>query len=404
MDSTLQSIIVILFIGLPVAYFVLRFFFKNHLMFRIGFVWMINLFIVAIGTRLSASFPDAYPQWLSLSVIILLSWVCIFITHKNVQKPIADIEEKLNLMSKGYMKFGLNIKDLKRKDEIGNLNNSMMNLSREFINVIENIKSVSEQIRHSSLQLKSTSDELSSGASTEAASIEEISASMEQMVKSISQNSENSTITNEVASKAYESVNSSNQSARKAIKALEKITQKINVINDIALQTNILSLNAAVEAARSKENSSGFAVVATEVRKLAELSKNAALEIEKISNEASDISNGASVKLSETVTLIDRTSELVSLIETASNEQDSNAQQINSAITEINGSIQSSAATAEEMSASAEELQRYANDLYENISLFNTSKVIEIDKREEPKSKKPNKPKKKSWYKLRKAS
>jgi methyl-accepting chemotaxis protein len=144
--------------------------------------------------------------------------------------------------------------------------------------------------------------------------------------------------------------------------------------------------------------------VATEVRKLAELSKNAALEIEKISNEASDISNGASVKLSETVTLIDRTSELVSLIETASNEQDSNAQQINSAITEINGSIQSSAATAEEMSASAEELQRYANDLYENISLFNTSKVIEIDKREEPKSKKPNKPKKKSWYKLRKAS
>lgn len=399
MNSLLSSVIIILCIGLPIAYLILKLSFRNHLLFRIGIVWMINLFIVAIGTRVSATIPQYYPQWLSLTIIILASWVCFFVTHKGVQRPLNDIEEKLKLISRGFTKFNFLEKDLRRKDEIGILNQSLMTLSKELGSIIRSVQDISIQINQASIQLKTTSDELSSGAGNEAVSIEEISASMEEMVNSIAQNSDNSSRTSNIAENARESIRNSNYSANEAVDALNRIDEKIKLINDIALQTNILSLNAAVEAARSKENSSGFAVVAAEVRKLADLSKDAALEIKKLSNEASDISQNASNQLGETVALINETSDLVSSIYKASSEQDLGARQINNAINEINIHIQASATTAEEMSASAEELQYMSDSLRENIGFFKATEAVEEITSERKKKPKFFKKKKNRFYK-----
>ncbi|MBN1766978.1 MAG: hypothetical protein JXR50_05665 [Prolixibacteraceae bacterium] len=360
---------------------------------------MINLFIVAIGTRVSATIPDIYPQWLSLTVIILVSWLCIYITHKSIQRPLNKVEDRLRLMAKGYTRFNFSEHDLKRKDEIGALNQSVMTLSNELGSIMRTVQDVSLQINQASIQLKTTSDDLSSSAGNEAISIEEISASMEEMVNSIAQNSDNSSRTSNIAENARESIRSSNYSAHEAIEALNRIDEKIKLINDIALQTNILSLNAAVEAARSKENSSGFAVVAAEVRKLADLSKDAALEIKKLSNEASDISQNASNQLGETVALINETSDLVSLIYKASSEQDLGARQINNAINEMNIHIQASATTAEEMSASAEELQHFSDTLRENTGFFKATEVAEAITSERKKKPKFFKKKKYRFYK-----
>jgi len=370
MNPVFKNIILVIGAGIPLAAILLRLFFKNSILFKMGLLWAINIFLVTISTKLTDAFPAQYPAIPALIVGMSICVVLIYFVYKGIRKPLTDSLKNVELLSKGELNIEISEKDILRKDELGVLAKSLGNLSIVLKDTIGNITTISMQINSASSQLRATADDLSSGTSTEAAAIEEISSSMEEMVVSIKNNSENSNRTNEIARKANESVNEGNNSAQVAITALNEITQKVHIINDIAFQTNILSLNAAVEAARAGEHGRGFAVVANEVRKLAENSKTAANEIQQMSNNAVKISQNASTKLNESIPLMMSTTELTELINTASHEQGLGSQQINNAISEININIQSNATTAEEMSASAEELEKYASELISNIAFF----------------------------------
>ncbi len=370
MNAVFKEILIVLVFGIPFAILVLRYFFKNSIIFQVGVLWALNIFFVVISTKLGDAYPKEYPQYISMPLAMLVSGFLIYLTFKFIKKPLDDSLINVQLLAKGQLNIKIDENESKRKDELGILTSSLSNLSGTLKDTIGNIMNISMQINSASSQLRATSDDLSSGTSIEAAAIEEISSSMEEMVVSITGNSKSSELTNEIAQKANEAVNEGNTSAHSAITALDEITKKVKIINDISFQTNILSLNAAVEAARAGEHGRGFAVVANEVRKLAELSKIAANEIEQMSNNTSTISHKASLKLNESIPLMDRTTELVGSISTASYEQGLSAQQINNAINEINMNIQSNATTAEEMAASAEELEKYAIELINSISFF----------------------------------
>lgn len=232
------------------------------------------------------------------------------------------------------------------------------------------IEASAKQFSSAALQFSSSSQQLSQGASEQAASVEEISSSMEEMVSNIQQNSDNAKQTETISNSSAQVVGQVDRSSKESLQAVNEIVQKINIINDIAFQTNILALNAAVESARAGESGKGFAVVASEVRKLAERSKIAADEIDHLSKSSLNITTETGNIMQQLIPEILKTSKLVQEIAAASLEQNSGAEQVNSAIQQLNRITQENAATAEEMATSAEELLSQAEQLTEMISFF----------------------------------
>lgn len=156
-----------------------------------------------------------------------------------------------------------------------------------------------------------------------------------------------------------------------------KVAEIIAVIDAIAFQTNILALNAAVEAARAGEEGRGFAVVAAEVRTLAQRSATAAKEIKALIVQSTDRVNAGSALvgdagriIAEIVGSVQRVTDIVGEISSASQEQSTGIEQVNTAVTQMDEVTQQNAALVEEASAAAHALAEQANSLRDAVAVF----------------------------------
>lgn len=265
--------------------------------------------------------------------------------------------------------------DLSIDIEIGNKDkNSLLlsinNMKNQLATIISDVRSSADALSSASSQVNSTAQTIAKGASVQAASVEETSASMEQMSAFISQNNENAGITDGMAQKASKEAVSGGNAVAETVDAMQKIAEKISVIDDIAYQTNLLALNAAIEAGRAGDHGKGFAVVASEVRKLAERSQVAAQEIGELAKDSVKRADIAGTSLKEMVPSINKTADLVQEIVAASSEQATGVHQINEAISQVNQTMQHNAAASEELSATSEEMNTQALSLQESVNYF----------------------------------
>ncbi len=242
----------------------------------------------------------------------------------------------------------IEFRPLSSKDVLGI---SMRNMVKRFRKIVSQVTMVAQNVAAGSTELSSTSEIVAQGSSEQAASAEQASASMEEMSANIRQNSDNARQTESIAVQAAADAEKSGKAVRETVDAMRDIAVKITIIEEISRQTNMLALNAAIEAARAGEHGKGFAVVADAVRKLAERSQMAAAEIGGLSNSSVDVAEQAGDMLSNIVPDIRRNAELVQEINAASTEQDTGAEQINTALQQLDRVIQGNAASSEELAA-----------------------------------------------------
>jgi methyl-accepting chemotaxis protein len=210
-------------------------------------------------------------------------------------------------------------------------------------------------------------------ANEQASASEEIAATMEEISANVRQNSDNAQTTGNISKSSTIGIVDGTASAKEAILSMKKIASKVGIINKIALQTNLLSLNASIEAARVGSAGKGFAVVAVEVRRLAETSKLAAVEIDKLAKETVNISSIAGDKLESVTPEIQNTALLIEEIANSSLEQIKGIDQVNAALSQFNIGTQGSVRTTEQVAASALNLMEEADKLVKAISYFKTS-------------------------------
>jgi methyl-accepting chemotaxis protein len=255
-------------------------------------------------------------------------------------------------------------------------------LGRQLAAVAEALNQSAEQIAAAAGQVAASSQTLAEGASEQAASLEETGSSLEELSSMTKNNSGNAEKANTLATSAREATERGEENMRAMSAAMDAIKgssdeiAKINkTIDEIAFQTNILALNAAVEAARAGEAGAGFAVVAEEVRNLAQRSAHAARETaQKIDDSIQKSVRGVTLStqvatgLGQIVTQIREVDALVGEVANASREQSAGIAQLNTAVAQMDKVTQGNAANAEEGASAAEELHAQSSTLEEAVS------------------------------------
>jgi methyl-accepting chemotaxis protein len=359
--------------------------------------------------------------WTLLAAVmagIILGGIISVVTTRRITRPISTVVAAMHRIVQGDL-TGEDIV-ISTDDELGDMGRSANGMQQSLRQMIGSVSAGAERIATATEELSATAAEQAHGAESQKDQTHHVAASMQEMSSTVAQVAENSNKASEASRKAADTArhggsivedalakmraiaDSVGQTAKRVQelgKSSNQIGEIIGVIDDIADQTNLLALNAAIEAARAGEQGRGFAVVADEVRKLAERTSKATKEItamiqniqaetlsavEAMQTGTQQVELGvesttrAGTSLHEIIQSSEQVGEMILLIATAATEQSSATEEINSSIEQIAKITEQSAAGTRESAKAVRDLSDLASNLHALVSKF-TVKAAEAD-------------------------
>ena len=302
---------------------------------------------------------------------------------KNVKETL----DKINLTLRNYSqsKYDFKIDDKGIYGDLGAVTAGIKLVGNNTSEILAMIMNTGEQLNNNTHTLSDASSGLSTSSNTQAASLEETAAALEEITSKIKITTQNTNKMSQLASDVTLSASQGEQLALSTSEAMEQIVNEVSAINEaievidqIAFQTNILSLNAAVEAATAGEAGKGFAVVAQEVRNLASRSAEAANEIKTLvenattkANSGKDVSSNMINGYKKLNDNISDTTKLIKEVATSTQEQQNSIIQINDAISNLDQATQQNSNVANNISTLSNNIEDMSNNLVNAASKAN---------------------------------
>ncbi|WP_424765601.1 methyl-accepting chemotaxis protein [Paenibacillus sp. sgz302251] len=345
----------------------------------------------------NAMYEGSRTMTITIIIVSLLFSIAFgYFMSQIIARPLNRLVGLLGKVAAGDLR---ETSDINTRDEIGQLATSINNMVISLRSTVGAIFVSAESVAAASQQISSSTEEIARGSNSQASDAQtmnelfsELSIAISSVAQSAEQAADLSNTTMDIAMEGGKVVRSSiegmvvvNEQMSRLEEDSNKIGEIIEVIDDIAEQTNLLALNAAIEAARAGEQGRGFAVVADEVRKLAERSSEATKQITSIikgmqqNTQHSVRAVGEGVAFSKKtgeafdsiITMVNQSALKVTEIAAASEEQAAQSAEVLISIESISAATQQSAASSEETAATALSLAELAQDLNSSVSIFN---------------------------------
>lgn len=342
----------------------------------------IDKLVTRMGTFASGDISSPFPEH-NVDDEIADMLQAVGATTTKLQKIFADLEQLLDKMANG----NFNIATSCEEEYIGEYQALLLairQMNRQMDGTLKDVREAARTVSAGASNLADASQALAEGATDQAASVEEMQATideittaLERTVGEVNASFEKAEACADEAEKSRYEMEAMMAAMNRISETSEKIGNIIAELEDIASQTNLLSLNASIEAARAGEAGRGFAVVADEIRKLAEQSSNSAINSKALIEESiQEVKNGNEAALKTSDVLANVVTSIHEIAATSKQISESSAQQAQAmeqadlGIERISEVVQANSATAEEASATSEELSAEAISMEELVNKF----------------------------------